>query len=60
MLCDDLEAKCKILIFCTEVHWLSKGDILCSLCELKEEVALFLECGANEQLLEVLRSLDII
>jgi hypothetical protein len=48
MLCDDLETKHKILLFNTEVHWLSKGNMLRHIFEMKEEVALYLEYGEKE------------
>jgi hypothetical protein len=53
MLCDELKAKNKVLLFQPEVCWLSKGIKLGHIYEMKEEAALFLEYGEKEQLLEV-------
>ncbi|CAH2001738.1 unnamed protein product [Acanthoscelides obtectus] len=43
LLCEDLDSDHKVLLFHTEVLWLSKGNILARLYDLKEEVILFLE-----------------
>lgn len=42
VLCDDLLADHKTLLFHTEVRWLSKGNMLDRLYELKSEVEVFL------------------
>ncbi|XP_068204577.1 zinc finger BED domain-containing protein 5-like [Palaemon carinicauda] len=49
-LCQDLETDYKTLLFHTNVHWLSKGNMLGRLYELREEVALFLKIEQNEYL----------
>ena len=43
VLCEDLDSDHKVLLFYTEVRWLSKGNMLTRVYELKEEVILFLE-----------------
>lgn len=55
MLCE-LEAKNKILLFQTQVCWLSKGIKLGHLWEIKREAALFIEYGRKEQLLEAFKN----
>jgi hypothetical protein len=52
MLCNELEAKNKVLLFQTAACWLSKGIKLGHLSEMKEEAALFLEYWEREQMLE--------
>lgn len=42
-LCEDLGAEHKTLLFYTEVRWLSKGNMLARLFELRNEVMNFLE-----------------
>ncbi|CAH2015407.1 unnamed protein product [Acanthoscelides obtectus] len=41
--CVDLDSDHKVLVFHTEIRWLSKGNMLARLYELKEDVILFLE-----------------
>ncbi|CAH1987443.1 unnamed protein product [Acanthoscelides obtectus] len=43
LVCEDVDPDHKVLLFHTEVRWLSKGNMLARLYELKEEVILFLE-----------------
>lgn len=48
-LCTDLSAEHKALLFHTEVRWLSKGNMLDRLYELKSEIEIFLMSqGKNE------------
>ncbi|XP_068207585.1 protein FAM200B-like [Palaemon carinicauda] len=49
-LCQDLETEHETLLFHTNVRWLSKGNMLGPLYELREEVVLFLEIEQNEYL----------
>ena len=51
MLCKDMEADHEKLLFQTAVRWLSKGNMLARLYELREEVKLFLEAQRKEELL---------
>lgn len=43
LLWEDIDSDHKVLLFHIEVRWLSKGNMLTRLYELKEEVILFLE-----------------
>jgi hypothetical protein len=52
LLCEDLTADHKVLLFHTEVRWLSKGNMLGRIHELKEAVTLFLEHQGKDQLLQ--------
>jgi hypothetical protein len=56
LLCEDLRAYHEVLLFDTEVRWLSKGNKLGRIYDLKEEVALFLECQGRDQLVQVLKN----
>ncbi|KAG6937314.1 zinc finger BED-type containing 9 [Chelydra serpentina] len=49
-LCVDLGADHKILLFHTEVRWLSKGNMLSRLFELKDEVEIFPKQQKKEEL----------
>lgn len=46
--CEDLGTEHKTLLFHTEVRWLSKGNMLARLFELRDEVILFLENQRSE------------
>ena len=43
LLCKDMESEHEALLFHTNVRWLSKGNMLGRLYELREEVAIFLD-----------------
>jgi hypothetical protein len=49
-LCEDLQAGHKNLLFHTEVRWLSKGNMLARLYELKQETETFLKCQDKTEL----------
>lgn len=49
-LCEDLGAEYKTLLFHTEVRWLSKGNMLGRLFELRDEVMQFLENNKQTEL----------
>ncbi|KAF2348878.1 protein of unknown function DUF4371 [Trinorchestia longiramus] len=49
-LCSDLGTDYKTLLFHTEVRWLSKGNMLCRLYELKNEVEIFLQKQKQDKL----------
>lgn len=48
--CEDLGTEHKTLLFHTEVRWLSKGNMLARLFELRDEVILFLEKQKQNEL----------
>ncbi|CAH2226763.1 jg14191, partial [Pararge aegeria aegeria] len=50
-LCEDLGTEHKTLLFHTEVRWLSKGNMLVRLFELRDEVIQFLEIQKQSELL---------
>lgn len=50
VLCNDLSAEHQSLIFHTQVRWLSKGNMLSRLYELKSEVELFLLSQGKDEL----------
>ena len=52
LLCQDMEFEHVALLFHTNVRWLSKGNMLKRLHELKEEVAVFLDLRKKRNLLE--------
>lgn len=49
ILCDEMGALHKNLLFHTEVRWLSRGNVLCRLFELRAEMLIFLQ-DANPEL----------
>lgn len=49
-LCEDLGTEHKTLLFHTEVRWLSKGNMLSRLFELRDEVIQFLEIQKQSEL----------
>ena len=56
LLCQDMESEHVALLFHTNVQWLSKGNMLKRLHELKEEVAVFLDSRKKRNLLEKFQS----
>ena len=50
-LCKDMDANHTALLYHTQVHWLSKGDMLSRIFELREEVKLFLVAKQKHDLL---------
>ena len=56
LLCQDMESEHVALLFHTNVRWLSKGNMLKRLHQLKEEVAIFLESRKKRNLLEKFQS----
>ncbi|KAF2346529.1 protein of unknown function DUF4371 [Trinorchestia longiramus] len=57
-LCSDLGTDYKALLFYTEVRWLSKGNMLSRLYELKDEVEIFLQKQKQDKLYEAFREED--
>ncbi|CAG4975310.1 unnamed protein product [Parnassius apollo] len=55
LLCEDLDSDHKNLLYHTEVRWLSKGNMLARLYELKEEVILFLQFKEKHDLLTMFK-----
>ena len=51
-LCSDMNSEHETLLFHTEVRWLSKGNMLSRLYELREEVQIFLTNKENKELLD--------
>ncbi|XP_046976463.1 SCAN domain-containing protein 3-like [Vanessa cardui] len=51
-LCSDMNSEHETLLFHTEVRWLSKGNMLSRLYELREEVQVFLTNKENKELLD--------
>ena len=59
MLCEDLGTEHKTLLFHTEVRWLSKGNMLARLFELRNEVNQFLEFQKQIELSGEFRKLRV-
>ncbi|KAF2349537.1 protein of unknown function DUF4371 [Trinorchestia longiramus] len=57
-LCSHLGTDYKTLLFHTEVCWLSKGNMLSRLYELKDEVEIFLQKQKQDKLYEAFREED--
>ncbi|KAF2367975.1 protein of unknown function DUF4371 [Trinorchestia longiramus] len=57
-LCSDLGTDYKTLLFHTKVRWLSKGNTLSRLNELKNEVEIFLQKQKQDKLYEAFREED--
>ncbi|KAF2348029.1 protein of unknown function DUF4371 [Trinorchestia longiramus] len=57
-LCSDLGTDYKTLLFHTKVRWLSKGNMLSRLYELKNEVEIFLQKQKQDKLYEAFREKD--
>ena len=57
LLCQDMESEHVALLFHTNIRWLSKGNMLKHLYELKE-VAVFLNSRKKRNLLEKFQSQD--
>lgn len=55
-LCEDLGSDHKTLLFHTEVRWLSKGNMLARLFELRYEVITFLEGQKQNELSEIFKN----
>ncbi|CAH2102489.1 unnamed protein product [Euphydryas editha] len=51
-LCSDMSSEHETLLFHTEVRWLSKGNMLSRLYELREEVQVFLNSKEKKELLD--------
>lgn len=56
LLCKDMQSDHEALLFHTNVRWLSKGNMLKRLYELKEEVIIFLESRKKPELLKKFQS----
>ena len=56
LLCQDMKSEHVALLFHTNMRWLSKGNMLKRLHELKEEVAVFLDSRKKRNLLEKFQS----
>ncbi|XP_076038996.1 zinc finger BED domain-containing protein 5-like [Oratosquilla oratoria] len=56
LLCKDMESKHEALLFHTNVRWLSKGNMLGSLYELREEVEIFLDSQQKVDLYDKFQS----
>ena len=49
-LCKDMNADHEVLFFYTAVHWLSKGNVINCVFEMKDEIKLFLEIQERKDL----------
>jgi hypothetical protein len=56
LLCEDLRANHKVVLFHTEVRWLTKGNMLGQIYDLKEAVTLFLDCQGKDQMLQAFKN----
>ncbi|XP_076034822.1 protein FAM200A-like [Oratosquilla oratoria] len=56
VLCKDMESEHESLLFHTKVRWLSKGNMLGRLYELREEVEIFLDSQQKVDLYDKIQS----
>ena len=47
-LCQEMDSKFKCLLFHTEVRWLSKGEVLKRVCQLKAEICSFVDAQKED------------
>ena len=48
-LCSEMDTSYQSLLFYTEVRWLTKGNALKRICDMKEEITTFLQNQKKEQ-----------
>ena len=57
-LCKDMNAMHEVLLFHTAARWLSKGNVLNRVLEMKDEIKLFLEFKNKEEFLSYFNDND--